>query len=86
MGRGLEVYLMGGDAVIVILTALNLEHRSVRRLLSPLRRLDHSAGTVFEVGRLPGGHGLVALAVTGEGNTASAVLAERAIAMFRPER
>jgi nucleoside phosphorylase/tetratricopeptide (TPR) repeat protein len=77
---------MGGDGggVIVILTALNLECLSVRRFLSPLRRLDHPAGTVFEVGRPPGGQGLVALAVTGEGNTAAAVLAERAIAMFRP--
>ncbi len=71
--------------MIVILTALNLEHLAVRRLLSPLRRLDHPAGTVFEVGALPDGRGLIALAVTGEGNTAAAILAERAIAMLRPQ-
>ncbi len=71
--------------MIVILAALNLEHQAVRSLLSPLRRLDHPAGTIFEVGRPPGGRGLVALGVTGEGNTAAAILAERAIAMFRPQ-
>ncbi|HEY2576592.1 MAG TPA: tetratricopeptide repeat protein [Streptosporangiaceae bacterium] len=77
---------MDGDSsgVIVILTALNLEFLSVRRFLTPLRQLGHPAGTVFEIGRLPGRQGLIALAVTGEGNTAAAVLAERAIAMFRP--
>ncbi|HET9899231.1 MAG TPA: tetratricopeptide repeat protein [Streptosporangiaceae bacterium] len=70
--------------MIVILTALNLEHLAVRRLLSSLTRLDHPAGTVFEIGRPRGGGGLIALAVTGQGNTAAAVLAERAIATFRP--
>jgi nucleoside phosphorylase/tetratricopeptide (TPR) repeat protein len=70
--------------MIVILTALNVEHLSVRQFLSPLRRLDHPAGTVFEVGRPPGGRGQIALAVTGEGNTAAAILAERTIAMFHP--
>lgn len=75
---------MDSDAVIVILTALNLEYQSVRRLLSSPRRLDHPAGTVFEIGRLPGGNGLIALTTTGEGNTAAAVLAERAIVTFSP--
>ena len=67
-----------------MLTALELEHESIRQWLSQCRRVDHRSGTVFEVGRPPQGRGLVALAVTGEGNTAAAVLAERAIAMFRP--
>jgi 8-oxo-dGTP diphosphatase len=75
---------MDSDAVIVILTALDLEYQSVRRLLSSPRRRDHPAGTVFEIGRLPGGNGLIALATTGEGNAAAAILAERAIAMFSP--
>lgn len=71
-------------AIVVILTALNTEHRSVRRFLSSVRRVDHPAGTIFEVGWLPGGQGRAALAVTGPGNSAAAILAERAIAMFRP--
>jgi nucleoside phosphorylase len=74
----------GEDAVVVILTALDLEYQSVRRWLAEPRRVDHPAGTVFEVGRLPAGQGLAALAVTGQGNTAAAVMAERAITMFRP--
>ena len=72
------------DADIVILTALNVEHAAVREYLSTPRRLDHPAGTVFEIGRVPGGHGTIALGITGVGNTAAAVLAERAIATFRP--
>jgi nucleoside phosphorylase/tetratricopeptide (TPR) repeat protein len=70
--------------VIVVLTALELEHRSIRQWLGQCRRVDHPSGTVFEVGRPPRGRGRIALAVTGEGNTAAAVLAERAIALFRP--
>jgi nucleoside phosphorylase len=70
--------------VVVVLTALELEYRSVRRWLSQVRRHNHPAGTVFEVGALPNGEEQIALALTGAGNTASGVLAERAIAMFRP--
>lgn len=39
---------------------------------------------MFEIGQAPGEHGLIALGVTGAGNTAAAVLAERAIATFSP--
>lgn len=70
--------------VIVVLTALELEYQAVRQSLVDCRRADHPAGTVFEVGRPAGSRGLVALAVTGEGNTAAAILAERAITMFQP--
>ncbi|MBU2665122.1 tetratricopeptide repeat protein [Actinoplanes bogorensis] len=75
---------LDGDPVIVVLTALGLEHAAVRRLLSGRRRVDHPSGTLFEVGHPPRGRFRIALAVTGEGNTAAAVLAERSIALFRP--
>jgi len=75
---------MDGSTTIVVLTALNLEHAAIRRRLTDLRRVDHSSGTVFEIGRVPGGTVTVALGVTGEGNTAAAVLVERAITVFRP--
>lgn len=75
---------MDGAVAVVILTALNLEHRAVRRWLSDVNGVEHPAGTVFDVGRLPGVANQAALAVTGDGNTAAAVIAERAIGMFRP--
>jgi len=70
---------------VVVLTALNLEYDAVRAHLTEIQRIDHPAGTLFEVGRLPGGRGRVVLAVTGEGNTGAAILTERAIRMFQPE-
>jgi nucleoside phosphorylase/tetratricopeptide (TPR) repeat protein len=70
--------------VIVVLTALEVEHHAVRQSLVGCRRADHPSGTVFEVGRSVGSRSLVALAVTGEGNAAAAILAERAIMMFQP--
>lgn len=75
---------MDDGPVIVVLTALELEHRSIRQWLGRCRRVDHPSGTIFTVGRPPAGRGRIALAVTGAGNNAAAVLAERAIAMFRP--
>lgn len=69
---------------VVILTALDLEYQAVRRHLEEIVVLSHSAGTLFEVGHLPDVTGSVVLGVTGEGNMGAAVLAERAIAMFRP--
>ena len=69
---------------VVMLTALPLEYRAVRQLLQQLRTCLHPAGTLFEVGRLPGVAGVVALAQSGEGNVSAAVIAERAIAAFRP--
>jgi adenosylhomocysteine nucleosidase len=69
---------------IVMLAALDVEYRAIRRHLDRVRLRVHPAGTVFEVGLLPDVDGTVVLAVTGEGNVAAAVVAERAIAMFRP--
>jgi adenosylhomocysteine nucleosidase len=71
-------------STVVLLTALDLEYQAVRRRLDGLRVRSHPAGTLFEVGYLPGVAGTIALAVTGEGNVGAAVLAERAIAMFQP--
>jgi nucleoside phosphorylase len=70
---------------IVLLTALELEYQAVRQYLDKLRVRPHPAGTLFEVGQLPNSTGTVALAMTGRGNVGSAVLAERAIAMFQPQ-
>ena len=69
---------------IVILSALDLEYRAIRRHLSAPQLRHHHAGTIFEVGQLSDAHGTVALGVTGEGNVGAAILAERSIAMFRP--
>jgi nucleoside phosphorylase len=69
---------------IVMLTALDVEYRALRGRLHCLRLRVHPAGTLFEVGLLPHVDGTVVLAATGEGNLAAAVVAERAIAMFRP--
>ncbi|WP_033346444.1 5'-methylthioadenosine/S-adenosylhomocysteine nucleosidase [Catenuloplanes japonicus] len=68
---------------IVILTALNLEYTAVRRHLTDLETLTHDAGTLFEVGRLPGG-ARAALCLVGKGNQAAAVITERAISRFSP--
>lgn len=69
--------------MIVILTALNLEYQAVRRHLTGLTTQTHEAGTLFEVGRLPGG-GQAALCLAGKGNQSAAVLTERAISRFTP--
>src|SRR5258708_39555385 len=70
---------------VVVLTALDLEYQAVRQYLGETRTQTHPAGTRFELGMLPDAAGVVALAVTGEGNVSAAVLTERAIAMFRPK-
>lgn len=71
--------------MIVILTALQREYQAVQQHLTGLRTRRHAAGTLFEEGVLaaaPDRH--VALAVTGEGNTQAATIAERAITEFDP--
>ncbi|WP_432967908.1 purine phosphorylase [Dactylosporangium sp. CA-233914] len=70
-------------APVVILTALNLEYNAVRARLHGLREHRHPAGTLFEVGWLPGG-GRAALGLVGKGNHPAAVLAERAMTEFAP--
>jgi nucleoside phosphorylase len=72
------------EDTLVVLTALPLERRAVRRLLEGLERVDQ-AGTVFERGRLPGTSWTVYLAVTGPGNDSAAVITERAINFVRPQ-
>lgn len=72
------------SCTVVVLTALDREQRAVRALLRNLRSHHHSAGTVFEVGELDGQAGSVVLAEIGAGNQGAAVIAERAIAEFRP--
>ncbi|MFT7834924.1 5'-methylthioadenosine/S-adenosylhomocysteine nucleosidase [Saccharothrix sp. BKS2] len=71
--------------MIVILTALDLEHAAVREHLADVRPHHQAAGTVFDVGRLARRPGCrVALASIGMGNSAAATITERAITEFRP--
>jgi adenosylhomocysteine nucleosidase len=72
-------------STIVLLTALDLEYQALRQYLTGVRAWRHPAGTVFESGQLRDAPGTIALAVTGEGNGSAAVLAERAVAAFRPK-
>jgi nucleoside phosphorylase len=69
---------------VVILTALEVEYAAVRTHLRGLRPVFHPSGTIFEVGAVAGSSQRVVLAVTGEGNQNSAVLTERAAALFNP--
>ncbi|SHG82927.1 5'-methylthioadenosine/S-adenosylhomocysteine nucleosidase family protein [Streptoalloteichus hindustanus] len=71
--------------MIVILTALQVEHQAVLEHLTNVEVRKHAAGTLFEVGTLtaqPKRH--VALGLTGPGNERAAALTERAIAEFSP--
>jgi 8-oxo-dGTP diphosphatase len=68
----------------VILTALDLEYQAVREKLADVRLHRHAQGTLFEVGRLVDGRCQMVLAHVGMGNLSAGVLAERAIAEFRP--
>ncbi|MFJ5276378.1 hypothetical protein [Streptomyces parvulus] len=70
---------------IIIFTALPLEYRAVRTLVAGPQRVDHEAGTIFEVGRLPGTNWEVYLAQVGQGNQGAAILTERAIRMIGPD-
>ncbi|GAB1824403.1 5'-methylthioadenosine/S-adenosylhomocysteine nucleosidase family protein [Herbidospora sp. RD11066] len=72
------------DRSIVILTALEIEYAAVRKHIVAPSPQRHRAGTRFDVGRLPGGVGQVALGLVGAGNHPAAVLAERAIATYEP--
>jgi adenosylhomocysteine nucleosidase len=69
---------------MVVLTAIEIEYQAARRHLSDLTARRHSAGTIFEIGTLPGSELQVAIAVTGPGNVDAAVLTERAVAAFSP--
>jgi nucleoside phosphorylase len=85
-GREWQEPLVTTDAagVVVVLTALDMEYDAVRALLRDPTRHPHPAGTIFEVGRLDGVSGKIALAEIGPGNQPAAALTERAITEFRP--
>lgn len=70
---------------VVILSALNVELRAIRSHLTSAQIVRHRAGTHFVVGNVGRTRRRVAATVTGEGNHAAAIIAERAIALFRPE-
>lgn len=72
------------DGAIVVLTALNVEFEAMRSHLTDVERMTHPAGTIFDVGRIPGSGSRVILAVIGSGTSNAAVLTEQAIAMFDP--
>lgn len=69
---------------VVVLTALETEYTAVWDLIEEPAVHRHDAGTRFEVGKIRGGVGRIALAVVGAGNGPAAVLAERAITEFQP--
>jgi adenosylhomocysteine nucleosidase len=69
---------------VVILSALNVEFRAVRSQLTSTQVIRHGAGTHFVVGNVGRTRRRVAATVTGEGNHAAAIIAERAIALFCP--
>jgi nucleoside phosphorylase len=69
---------------VVILVGLDIEYAAIRELLDGTETVVHSSGTRFEIGLPHGATRKVALALVGEGNVSAAVIAERAIAMFRP--
>lgn len=70
--------------LVVMLTALNLEYKALRRRLASPQVHRHERGTRFEVGTVPGTSCRVALGLTNKGNHPAAVLAERAIQEFSP--
>ena len=72
------------DDLVVILTALNLEYEAVRSRLTDPRLYDYVSGTRFEIGTIAGTTCRVALGMTGKGNGASGILAERAMKEFDP--
>jgi adenosylhomocysteine nucleosidase len=74
-----------GRSGVVVLTALDVEYQAVRRHVKAEMIFRHSAGTLFEMGVVAGTNNVIALTRTGPGNTTTALITERAIAMFRPK-
>ncbi|MGP3927925.1 phosphorylase family protein [Streptomyces sp. 8N616] len=74
----------GRGTTLVVLTALEVEYQSVRAHLGAMQQRRHPAGTLFDVGHLPGTPWQIALTEIGDGNQGAAVLTERAIALFHP--
>lgn len=75
---------MTDTRVVVVLTALDLEYKAVRKHLKDIEQHRHSSGTRFEIGTVNGTGCRIALGLVGVGNSNSAVLAERAIQQFSP--
>jgi nucleoside phosphorylase len=75
---------MTDTRVVVVLTALDLEYKAVRKHLKDIEQHRHSSGTRFEIGTVNGTDCRIALGLVGVGNSSSAVLAERAIREFAP--
>lgn len=73
------------SAEAVILTASALEYQAVRMYLGDCEWIRHGTGTLFEVGTLEGTAWRVALAETGTGGRAAAVITEHAREQFGPE-
>jgi nucleoside phosphorylase len=74
-----------GRVDVAVLSALDLEYQAVARHLDGLQPRRHPEGTLFETGWVTRAACSVALARTGPGNTATALIAERAIVTFRPK-
>jgi adenosylhomocysteine nucleosidase len=72
-------------AGIVVLTALDVEYQAMRHHVGEVHACRHPEGTLFECGTLVGTTCAVAITRTGPGNTTTALIAERAISMFRPQ-
>jgi 5'-methylthioadenosine/S-adenosylhomocysteine nucleosidase len=72
------------EGIVVVLTALTLEYQAVGTRLDGLRQATHERGAGFEIGSVPGTSVEVVVGRTGEGNVAAAVVAQRAIEVFRP--
>ncbi|MER7577994.1 5'-methylthioadenosine/S-adenosylhomocysteine nucleosidase [Streptomyces sp. NPDC126514] len=70
---------------VAILTALPLEYRAVKALLSDTKELDHPDGTYADVGKIPGLPWRIALLQTGVGTLNAATATMRADAWFRPQ-
>ncbi len=71
---------------VVVLTALQVECQAMLEQLSSAERVDHAAGTLYEVGRLRDSRDLIDVAVAeiGKGARAAAAHYERAISAFEP--
>lgn len=72
------------DDLVVILTALNLEYDAVRSRLADAQLHGYVEGTRFEIGTIPDTTCRVVLGMTGKGNSASGILAARAMTEFDP--
>lgn len=70
-----------------MLTALEVEFRSVAEFLMDRSSVSHPLGTAYELGTLPTSGGAVAVAVgqVGSGNVRAAIEAERALTFFSSE-